>query len=779
MTMAAFTLAVTPALASEPRVVVAGVSPVPSADKVVNRAITASFDVVLRQPHEAALTSYIASLSDTASPDYHHYLTPAQFAKDFGATASSVSSVRSYLSGYGLGVGGLSKGHVLLHVKGLTTDIARAFDASVETVRTSDGVLAAQFTAKATIPSSLARDVTSVDGLSTVTSPSTPAIVSHAASRSTTAQACPSAGSGTGTTPNSLGGYTVQQQAQLYGLSTAYASGDTGVGQTIAVYELGQYDQSDLGVFFTCYALTPSITPITVDSGISAGYNVGSSAEEATLDVEESAALAPGATIDVYEGPNSANGPTDIYQQIADNNTATIVTTSWGTCEGDPSGDATAEQAIFEQMAAQGQTVVAAAGDSGSSDCAANSDGFAPKNLAVDDPASQPFVTGVGGLSISSISPFAETVWNAGTGSGGAGGGGASTLWSRPSWQSAPGITAADTMRMVPDLSVMADPNTGFIEYFTGSDGGLCHRTCGAGWSSIGGTSIGSPLVSSLVAVAAQSCAVSRLGFINPTLYSMATAGVGFNDVTTGNNDLYNAGGYGAGVGYDMASGLGSPAGPAFIDGLCPAKLDAAKSAFTTSSQSPPINSPATITAVLRNSSSTPVANAMVDLSATAASGTIVIDGDASSTTSAGAATYQANSNSSGTASFTVTSNTAGPVVVTITYASATLYTTTLNFTAAASTTRAPGKPTIRSLRPLAGGFKLVVAPPASNGGSAITLYQYSINSGKTWSNISRAARSVTVGHLSKVRTYVVVVRARNVVGTGATSAASRVTTLA
>ena len=55
MTMAAFTLAVTPALASEPRVVVAGVSPVPSADKVVNRAITASFDVVLRQPHEAAL----------------------------------------------------------------------------------------------------------------------------------------------------------------------------------------------------------------------------------------------------------------------------------------------------------------------------------------------------------------------------------------------------------------------------------------------------------------------------------------------------------------------------------------------------------------------------------------------------------------------------------------------------------------------------------------------------------------------------------------------------
>ena len=577
----------------------------------------------------------------------------------------------------------------------------------------------------------------------------------------------------------SSGGFTAQQQAQLYGLNTAYASGDTGVGQTIAVYELGLYGQSDLATYFSCYGLTSSITQTIVDGGISSGYNVGSASEEATLDIEETAALAPGAAIKVYEGPNNNSGPTDIYQQIADDNTATIVTTSWGICEPDPNGAVVAEQAIFEQMAAQGQTVIAAAGDSGSSDCAANSDGYAPKSLAVDDPASQPYVTGVGGLSVSSISPLLETVWNTGAGANsGSGGGGVSTLWSRPSWQSAPGITTSETMRLVPDLSVMADPATGFIEYYTGSGTGICHRNCTNGWGIIGGTSIGAPIVSSLVAVAAQSCSVSRIGFINPSLYAMASAGVGFNDVTTGNNEIASVAGYSAGVGYDMASGLGSPSGIAFINGLCPAKLDATKSLFSTSNQSPRVNTSATVTAELKNSSSAPVANALVHVSATAASGTILINGDSSSTTSPGKAAYDVNSDSTGSASFSVTSNTAGPVVAAITYAGQTLYTTTLNFTAAKANTAAPGKPAIKRVTALVGGFKLVVAPPASSGASTITLYQYSIDSGKTWHNISKLTRAVTVGHLTKARTYVVVVRARNAKGTSASSVASRVKTL-
>ena len=282
----------------------------------------------------------------------------------------------------------------------------------------------------------------------------------------------------------------MQQQAQLYGLATDWTTGKTGAGQTIAIYELGQYKAADTAVYFKCYGLNPTITAINVDGGTTGGFS-----NEATMDVEAAGALAPGAAFEIYQAPNVSSGPLDLYAKIANDNTASIISTSWGDCEIDPTGAVAAEQVIFQQMAAQGQTVIAAAGDSGSSDCT----GVVSNAPAVDDPASQPYVTGVGGLTVSSISPLSETVWNS---SGGAGGGGVSTIWSRPSWQNANGIAASETMRMVPDLAVMADPLTGFMNYFTDTT-----NAC-QGWCSIGGTSIGAPLVSALVAVAACSAPV-------------------------------------------------------------------------------------------------------------------------------------------------------------------------------------------------------------------------------------------------------------------------------
>ncbi|MHB1209551.1 MAG: protease pro-enzyme activation domain-containing protein [Acidimicrobiales bacterium] len=770
-TLAGFSLATTPALASQARVVVANAEPVAPTSTIVNSTITTSFDVFLRQAHQKALRTYIASLSNTASPNYHHYLTPSEFAKDFGASPSTVSHVRSYLAGYGLGTASLSKGHILLHVTGSTADIARAFATPVETVRTASGTIAAQFVRSATLPSALAKDVVNITGLSTSSSIAAPAGIAHATTRVTAPTSCPSAGNGTGTTPNALGGYTIQQQAQLYGLTSAYASGSTGVGQSIAIYELGQYDQSDLNTYFSCYGLSPSINTVNVDGGPTGGYS-----EEATMDIEQASALAPGATISVYQAPNGGSGPTDAYAQIADDNTASIVTTSWGLCEIDPNSDVQAEQAIFEQMAAQGQTMIASAGDSGSSDCVGNTDGYAPTSLAVDDPASQPFVTGVGGLTVSSISPLVQTVWNGGP-SNGAAGGGVSTIWPRPSWQSAPGITAANTMRMVPDLSLMADPNTGFIEYFTGASNGVCQGSC-TGWQSIGGTSIGSPQLSAIVAVAAQVCSTSRLGFINPTLYAMASAGTGFVDVTTGNNNVYNVAGYNAGVGYDMASGLGSPNGSAFINGLCQPKVDATKSSFSASSLTPTINTGATVTAVLKSTDARPLTNAALDVTATATSGALLINKAPSSATSSGNATYTVNTDSAGKAVIDVSTDTVGPVVVSVAYEGQTLYTTTLDFAKARPLTRAPGRASIASLIALRGGFHIVVSASVPDGGSAITLYQYSINGGAKWFNISKLTRSATVVNLARGRTYVVSVRALNARGAGAASVPRRVTTL-
>jgi subtilase family serine protease len=757
--------------AAEARVVVAGTAPVPANATVVAQDITTAFDVTLAPRHESGLTDYIASLSDTASANYHHYLTPRQFAQRYGASASSVAAVREYFASFGLDVGSLSRGRLVLHVKGTTTEIARAFAARVETVRRSNGVLAAQLATDGTVPAAVAHHVAGVAGLSSVVRPSTNTIVSRVHANTAVATTCPDDGGETSTTPNVDGGYTPFQFAQLYGLAPMWANNITGVGQTIAVYELSAYDPGDLATFLNCYGLNPTITPVSVDGGPTGGYD-----DEPTLDVEEVTAMAPGASIEIYQGPNNSNGPIDTYQQIADDDTATIVSTSWGTCEADPSGDPAAEQPIFEQMAAQGQTIVSAAGDDGSSDC----NGITNNDPAVDDPASQPYVTGVGGLSVNDIAPLSETVWNTPvkTGNPGAGGGGVSSLWSRPSWQNAPGIAASDTMRLVPDLSSDADPDTGFIQYFTGSGLGACHQNCEAGWNSVGGTSIGSPMVSSLIAVAAQSCGTSRLGFINPSLYAMASTG--FVDVTSGSNDLYNVGEYSAGVGYDEASGLGSPDGAGFFAGLCPAKFDAAKSSFVVSASNATVNVPVNVTATLHDTNDDPLANALVNVTATnvGSSGQVLIDGDPSSATTNGSASETVATDANGVAQFSVTGSAPGSIDLVVNYEAQPIDKATIQVTAGAkATTNVPGRATIEKLSALVGGFELVVRAPSSNGGAAITAYQYSVTGGSKWNALARGATSIKVKNLAKGKAYRVTVRALNVNGAGAASPSKAIVT--
>jgi subtilase family serine protease len=774
----ALPVAALPANASEPRVSVAGLAPTPTRDVVVNKNITTSFDLALAQTHDSALTSFIASLSNTASPNYHRFLTPAQYATRFGASKATVQTVEHYFSSYGFRIGALSAGRDILHVTGTTREIARAFDAPDETVRLSSGALDAHFTSSASLPSSLAHDVTAVAGLDSVVPESTNLEVSRASTSTVaTPTTCPAAGSSTGTTPNSVGGYTVQQQAALYGFSGAWAAGDTGVGQTIGVYELATFDASDVQTFFSCYGLVPSVTSINVDGGPTTSDNADNAPDEATLDVEETAALAPGADIEVYQGTNNNSGPTDTYTMMASNDTATIITTSWGICEAQTDGSAQAEQTIFQEMAAQGQTVVAAAGDDGSSDCEDTSEPTSA--AAVDDPASQPYVTGVGGLDVSNIDPLTESVWNDDCTQSdcGAGGGGESSLWSRPTWQVAPGITTTNTMRMVPDLSVMGDPETGFIQYYTGTGSGFCRHSCSGGWGAIGGTSIGAPLVSDLIAVAAQSCGVPRLGFINPSLYAMASTG--FVDVTTGNNDLYNIGEYSAGPGYDMASGLGTPNGAGFLSGLCPPQFSTAKSTFATSSSTGvALTTGPTVTATLRSATDVPIANASVEITASAPGGNLSIDG-VENTTATGTDSSTVISNAEGVVSFDVESTIPQDVDVTIIYEGQSIYTTTLTFKAAgtAKVSTRPSAPTISTLAALARGFHLIVKPPTSDGGSAITDYQYSINGGASWKAMPKGVRSIDVTRLIEDHAYNVVARAVNVDGPSTASAAKRVVT--
>ena len=155
-------------------------------------------------------------------------------------------------------------------------------------------------------------------------------------------------------------------------------------------------------LYASCYGLEHHRLPqVPVDGGPTTAD--ASSVVEAELDIEDVMGLAPGANLVVYEGPNTGGSVTntgayDTYAAAVNADAAQVITTSWGTCEASIDSSAVAaENLLFEQAALQGQTIIAASGDSGSEDCAGTLRGASATGLAVDDPAAQPFVTGVGG----------------------------------------------------------------------------------------------------------------------------------------------------------------------------------------------------------------------------------------------------------------------------------------------------------------------------------------------------------------------------------------------
>ena len=268
---------------------------------------------------------------------------------------------------------------------------------------------------------------------------------------------------------------------------------------------------------------------ILVDGGSNSGID-----PEVTLDIELAIALAPESQIYVYEGPNSNQGVLDTYNQIATDNLAKQVSTSWGLGENLVNTQyLQAENAIFQQMAAQGQTIYAAAGDSGAYDDYPNNSSHA---LVVDDPASQPYVVGVGGTTLSvnaanmclsevnqygmmALAMELVEVVSAAFGQ-----------FLRGKQMYPPCIQM--THRNVPDVALNADPNTGYAIYYNGQ------------WQTYGGTSCAAPLWAAFTACVNQELAAAKkppLGFANPILYAIgkgASYASNFHDVTTGNNLL-------------------------------------------------------------------------------------------------------------------------------------------------------------------------------------------------------------------------------------------------
>jgi subtilase family serine protease len=564
--------------------------------------------VVLKPRDPAGLASYAEAVSTPGSSVFHDYLTPSQFAERFGATQADVQRVSSSLRAHGLNPGEVTDNRLSIPLTATAGQAERAFSLTMQRMALPGGRSATVASAAPALDPSIAGQVQAVLGLSSTETfhprYARPAVLrgsrrselTHSARHTATGgpQPCSQASS----TASQQGAYTADQIADAYGFSSLYRAGDQGQGQTIAIYELEPNDPNDIAAYQSCYGTHASVGYLHVDGGSGSGEGSG----EAALDIENAVGLAPGATFLVYQGANSnssapGSGPYDTFSAIITQNRAKVVSVSWGECETSNSDGLAAESTLFQEAAAQGQSIVAASGDEGSEDCNGPLPSVPNLSLAVDDPSSQPFVTGVGGTTLSGLGPPpGESVWNNGaaaglTGTGGAGGGGVSQTWPMPPYQSsaatglhvigplssgAPCGASSGDCREVPDVAMDSDPNSGYMVYWNGSRSDLSSP---AGWQSIGGTSAAAPVWAALLALvnASSACHSSPVGFANPALYRAAGSAYGsdFHDVTSGNNDLSgtNDGRYPAGSGFDMATGLGTPIGPGLATSLCSATL--------------------------------------------------------------------------------------------------------------------------------------------------------------------------------------------------------------
>jgi hypothetical protein len=566
---------------------------------------------------EADLDNLITAQQNPASQLFHQWLTPSQFAARFGVAATDIAAVQFWLERQGFSVDGVSNSRNRILFSGTASQVASAFGAPLHTFKspafgnqpaTTDFAPAADLT----IPSALASSVLAIRNLSSFR------LHSQLATQAPRLQPQ--------FTSAKSGSYflTPKDVETIYDVNPVYNSGYNGAGQTIAVIGQSAVALTDITNFQTALGV-PTKAPalfLVPSSGTSA--IVSGDESESDLDLEYSSALAPGATINFYYTGNSpTKGVFDALQYVVDFGYAPIITLSYGDCEFNiDQANITAFDAVLKQAATQGQTVIAASGDSGISGCARDTNLTLAQQQApgVNYPASSIYVTGMGGTEFptaditapnttywtsatgsdvisSAKSYIPEQVWNddaaieaailagtipATTSPLSAGGGGVSLYEARPTWQTGvPGIPTG-TLRLVPDISLAASPNNpGYLYCSSDTTATGITGSCSNGFRDVnsknftlaGGTSFDAPIFAGLLAVLNQAKGYQTgQGLINPTLYTLAstssTYALAFHDITSGGNQCAAGASFCgtgpqttefmSGVGYDEASGLGS-----------------------------------------------------------------------------------------------------------------------------------------------------------------------------------------------------------------------------
>ena len=537
---------------------------------------------------ESLLRNLLDAQQTKSSPSYQKWLSPAEFGKDFGPADSDLENVKAWLESHGFQVTAVSNGRTAIEFSGTAGQVQEAFHTAIK----SYVVNGEQHWANASdpsIPSALAPVVKGV--LSLHNFPRHP----HSTVQNQPVLA-------TQHPPSPMFTF-VSGQATLYGLgptdfATIYnvlplwSAGIDGTGQTIAIVGESNIHLSDVENFRSLFGL-PAKDPQIILNGPDPG--VAGDEPEAVLDVSWSGAVAKNATIDLVlsQTTESSLGVDLSALYIVDNNLAPVMSESYGECESALGNAGNAfYNALWQQAAAEGITVVLSAGDGGSAGCDNfNAEPYAFYGLAVSGFASTPYNVSVGGTDFDQTPATASTWWsatnNATTGAsaksyipettwnqscagmpagsctsasdflnivGGSGGpsscstvdsnGNCLAGYAKPSWQTGVGVPN-DGVRDLPDVSLFASAG------FNGSFYIMCEADLGffgstlpcslspASFAQIGGTSASAPTFAAMVALVNEKMSVSgasaRQGNANYILYKLAAQNGASCDSSTAN----------------------------------------------------------------------------------------------------------------------------------------------------------------------------------------------------------------------------------------------------
>lgn len=580
--------------------------------------ITAMTMVLKQSPaQQVAFAQLLQDQQTPGSPDYHNWITPEQYADRFGLSVSDFAGVSSWLKAQGFSVDYQARCRNWILFSGTARQVSAAFHTSMHYFQV-DGQLHFSAIGEPSIPAALEPFVLAIRGLDDFRLQPPPRTF-----KPLTGPDYNSSGGTHNLAPGDLG--------VIYDINKLYSQNINGSGLNLVV--VGQTDiyLTDVQSFRSMFGL-PSNDPVLVLVPGSADPGYTADLDEANLDLDWTGAVARNASINyVY----SQNVVTSLEYAI-DQNIAPVISMSYGGCElkisSSPASTASEYRTLAQQANAEGITWMASSGDSGAASCDNSGAVAASGGLSVNMPASIPEVTAVGGTTFNegvvnywstttgsnggtALSYIPENAWNDTVERNGlsATGGGVSVFYTKPSWQSAPGVPA-DGARDVPDVSFAASPDhDGYLVVISGKVG------------IIGGTSAATPVFAGIVTLLNQylinagAQTKAGLGNINPTLYTLArnTTNV-FHDITLGNNIVpCKAGspnctngtlGYSAGPGYDVVTGLGSVDASNMFSSWTGQPTNGTSTTLTASPTSLAITSSVTLTATVKanGGSSTP-----------------------------------------------------------------------------------------------------------------------------------------------------------------------------